>query len=195
MNCAQRDPAYVGSSITCSTQSGTVSAKSVPSKVERSEHWFGRIPAALLSDPTVSDAALRVYGILTLKTCGNVSAIGMRGLGRLVGKSPQTVMRRLRELAIRGDIKMSKGTNGQRARYELTSPVFAGKGGAQAPGELGSTRVRTSVKPSVICSRCRKPCGGLLRIGHCRSCNLDLKIDRKVVAAVDMRLDELARTA
>jgi hypothetical protein len=172
--------ACVGSSITCSTQDGTVQAKSVPPWVERSEGWFGRIPAALVSDLSLSAEALRVYMVLTLKMRGAVASIGMRELGRLVGSSPQTAMRRLAELVEHGAVEAERGVNGQRSRYLLTSPVFSGKPGPVPKWE--------QAKPSVTCPRCRKPRGGLLRAGHCRSCNLDLKLDRKVTTTVQIEL-------
>lgn len=115
-------------SITCFTLGETVSAKSVSAKVKRSPLWHGRMPAAILLDPALSSDAVKLYGILALKTFqGNISSIGLRQLGKLAGMSPATAMRRLRELISTGHLKISKAGNGQRAWYELTSPVFAQK--------------------------------------------------------------------
>lgn len=97
---------------------------SVSSKVKR----YGRIPMELLLDRAVNSGAVRVYGLLASSVFqGNVATVGMRRIGKLIGKSPATVMRRLRELEAAGHIKTSPQRSGQRGFYELTSPVFSQK--------------------------------------------------------------------
>lgn len=104
--------------------SETVSDKSVSRKLKR----YGRIPMNLLLDKSVSSEAVRIYGILAASVFqGNVATIGMRRIGALIGKSPATVMRRLRELTEATHIKPGQRKNGQRAFYVLTSPVFGQK--------------------------------------------------------------------
>lgn len=196
---ARKVACVVGSSITCPTQMGRFQDKpSHPDgtlldvgKVKR--HWFGRTDADALLDPGLHSDAKVILGILSLKTLsGGRSSIGVRALGRFIGKGRSTVQRRIADLVVHGDIRIGKTANGQRSWYELTSPVFAGKGIAQTPAKPAAVPTERRSKPSVICPRCRQPRGGLLRVGHCRSCNLDLKLDRKVMSAVDIRLAECA---
>lgn len=97
---------------------------SVSSKVKR----YGRIPMEILVDLSLNSEAVRVYGMLASSVFqGNVATVGMRRIGKLIGKSPATVMRRLRELEAAGHIKVPPQRLGQRGFYELLSPVFAQK--------------------------------------------------------------------
>lgn len=115
-------------SITCFTQDETVLAKSVSSRVKRSPGWYGRTPASVSLDVSISSEACRVYSIMALKTFqGSVAKIGMRQLGILIGKSPATAMRRVKELVSAGHLRVSRKENGKRCWYEFTSPVFAQK--------------------------------------------------------------------
>jgi hypothetical protein len=124
----QRNPADSLSSITCPTLGGTVSAKSVLSRVGRFPGWYGRTPARVLLSRELSSDAVRIYGILALKTSeGSISTLGMRVLGELLGKGRTTIQRRLRELVTHGDLVMHKDGNGKRAYYELTSTVFSAR--------------------------------------------------------------------
>lgn len=108
--------------------SETVSGKSVSSKMKRSVRWHGRIPASVLLDKELSSEAVRVYGLLALSVYqGTVAYVGMREIGRIIGKSAATVKRRIDELAAREHIVPRPGKNGQRSHYHLTSPVFGQK--------------------------------------------------------------------
>jgi len=115
-------------SITCPTQSETVSAKSVTSKMGRSPLWHSRVPASVLLDLRISDRAVRVYSVLALKTYqGNIASIGCRQLSDLIGVGRMSAHRAVKELIAAGYVKAGGSGNGQRAWYELTSPVFAQK--------------------------------------------------------------------
>ncbi len=64
--------ASIEESITCPTQDGTLYDKSVRAKVGRSPRWHSRSPASVSLDLSVSDAAARVYSVMTLKMDGLV---------------------------------------------------------------------------------------------------------------------------
>lgn len=149
-------PAPCDSSVvyTCFTTRETVSAQSVSPPVKRSATWFGRVPAQVGADLSISDSALRVYVLLALQTFnGSMSSIGMRRLGKALSLSPATVMRRIQELEKAGHIKGNKAENGKRAWYELTSPVFAAKS-PEKRVKGGSTYSRkSSLSPTVRMAR------------------------------------------
>ncbi len=109
--------------------SETVSAKSVAAKMKRSAIWYGRVPASVSLDMSISSDAARVYSILSLNTYqGNTSALGMRQLGKLMKKSAATMMRRVDELIKAGHLKVSETeANGRRAIYVFTDPCFGQK--------------------------------------------------------------------
>lgn len=114
--------------------SETVSTKSVSSRVKRSDSWYGRVPASVLLDLTISSDAVRVYALLTLSVYqGRVAKVGMRQMGKIMGKSAATIKRRIAELTVAGHLKADvQRKNGQRGCYELTSPVFGQKQGNAA---------------------------------------------------------------
>lgn len=60
---------------------------------------------------------------------GRTASVGMRQLGKIAGKSAQTVQRRMGELVATGHVKVSPKVSGKRAIYELTSPLFGQKQG------------------------------------------------------------------
>lgn len=131
-------------SITCPTQGGTVTAKSVTSKMGRSPLWHSRVPAAVSLNLEISDRAVRVYSVLALKTYqGNIASIGLRQLARLIGVGRMSAQRAVKELIAVGHVKIQEGASGQRAWYELTSPVFAQKqrAGAEAVVEYPRRRL------------------------------------------------------
>ena len=65
---------------------------------------------------------------MALKTFqGNIASIGVRQLGEILGICRMSVQRAIKELLETGDLKARETGNGQRAWYELTSPVFAQK--------------------------------------------------------------------
>lgn len=112
--------------------SETVLSKSVSSKVKRSDGWYGRVPASVSLDLSISSDAVRVYSLLALSVYqGSVARVGMRQMGQIIGKSAATVKRRIDELIRAGHIKAKEAKSGQRAYYELLSPVFGQRQGKQ----------------------------------------------------------------
>lgn len=111
----------------------TVSTQKRFIKVKRSDGWYGRVPASVLLDLTISSDAVRVYALLTLSVYqGRIARVGMRQMGKIMGKSAATVKRRIAELTMAGHLKADdKRKNGQRGCYELTSPVFGQKQGKE----------------------------------------------------------------
>lgn len=115
-------------SITCPTQDGTLSTKSVPPIVGHSVKWHGRTPANALLSQDLSDFAKVVFGIMSLKVFhGNISTMGMRKLAQLCRTSKSRVHRAIAELAAEGHIAPAPKNRGQRGCYVLTSPVFGAK--------------------------------------------------------------------
>jgi hypothetical protein len=103
--------------------SETLSGKSVPSSVRH----YGRVPETVYLDLALSDSAVRVYAILAAGTRqGNVATLGMRKLADMLGVGRSTINRRISQLVSLGHLKPSN-SQGKRAFYELTSPVFGQK--------------------------------------------------------------------
>ena len=140
----------VSLSVRVSPKTETVFRKSVSSYVKRSDRWYARIPASVLLDKSLKPDAVRIYGLLALSVYqGSVTRVGIRQLGRVIGRSPATVSRRLSELVANGHVKTLKLKNGQRAWYELTSPVFGQKQGHETVvvrGQSGAPRFASIAK-------------------------------------------------
>lgn len=166
---------------------GGKSAQQVGGKSAQFEHW-NKSPDSVLFDGRISFAARCVYATLAGSCHGAATAtIGQRRIAELLKAHKETILLALRELEKVGHIE-STGSGKTRRVYWMRAGVASGSKTSSAPPKVGSTAGQRLIKPSAICSRCHKPRPALLRIGICRSCNLDLKLDRKVIAAVDKRL-------
>ena len=100
---------------------------------ERSRKFrYGRVPDEILTDKSVSHAAVRLYGIMAMYVFeGNVVSLGMRKMAALMHVGIGTIHRLLAKLKQSGYVISKPVANGQRSFYELTSPVFAQKQGKQ----------------------------------------------------------------
>ncbi len=91
---------------------------------------YARIPEEVLMDRKLSLEAYRIYGLIAMNVYqGSVSVIGLRKLGKKMGRSPNTVRKRIEELVKAGYIRVSDTGERERLWYVLTSPVFAQKQG------------------------------------------------------------------
>ena len=96
---------------------------------------WAKIPSQVLMDRRLDLAHLRIYGAMAasvrygFRTCH----MGQRLIGRLVGLSPQTVGRRIKDLIDFGHVTSTEMANGKRGFYELTSPVFEVSRRANSP--------------------------------------------------------------
>jgi DNA-binding MarR family transcriptional regulator len=110
-------------SITVSHLYETVYEKSVSAKVRRSPRWFGKSPATVLLDNSLSDLAVRVYGTMGLKTEEGSCSVGVRYLARILNSSSATIARKIAELVDAGHLKRLPQDNGARAVFQFTSPA------------------------------------------------------------------------
>ena len=146
----------------------------------------------MLYDTNLSTTARCVYAMLAGSSRnGSAVKLGQRRIGQKLGIHKETVGSALKELEAAGHVGIS-GEGQARRSYSLRPVALAGPIVPAVPAKSGSIRDQRRVKPSVLCPRCHKDRFGLLRVGICRSCNLDIKLDRKVVAAVR---EELRATA
>lgn len=121
---AKTAASILSSSITVSHQRGTVYEKSVSARVGRSPRWHSKAPASVMLDNSLSDAARVVYCAMGLKTRGNTCSIGVRYLGRILGRGRSTASRLVNELVRAGHLELTGGGKGNRAVYRLTSPAY-----------------------------------------------------------------------
>ncbi len=144
------------------------------------------VPLEVGSDPRLTARDVRVYLALSASRRGadvtvgvrriaQYSRVGFRKIGTILGK-----LEKYGHIAIEPAEK-----NGARARYHLTAPLFSKVTvGVEASGEGDFL-----AKPELLrCPRCHKRCGGLLKVGWCRSCNWEVKV-RKITR------DEMSKSA
>lgn len=102
----------------------TVYETSIAEKVHRSPRWFSKTPASVSLDHRLSGEAVQVYDVMGLKTKNGVCTVGVRYLGRILGKDSSTVSRQIRELVEAGHLEAVERGSGQRASYRFTSPAY-----------------------------------------------------------------------
>ncbi len=143
---------------------------------QKTEH-FSKLPDSILRDHRLSASARCVYALLSgsCHASTNIS-IGYRRIGELLGFSRGTVSAALRNLKEIACIS-SSGGNKSRCTYVLMPTATI------RPTAKADTKAR--LDPKMICPRCRQARFGLLRVGVCRACNLDLKLDRQIARKID----------
>ena len=119
----RRSPS-IKSSITATNQGLSLYDKSVKDEVCRFPRWYAKDPASVCLDQNLSDASVRTYDVMALQTKGGVGSIGLRYLGRLRGRSRETVRLHIKELVAKGYLEALPVGNGQRASYRFTSPAY-----------------------------------------------------------------------
>jgi DNA-binding MarR family transcriptional regulator len=143
---------------TCNAQSVTVTYKTVTSRALRSPRWYGMSPATVLLDKSISAEAARAFGIIAMGAMGsNTSTIGLRLLGRLMGKTHGSAQRYVKELISAGHVERKAVKNGGRMVYVLTSPVFEPQAAKVICKTCGAERDR--IDEAGMCIICRKQAG------------------------------------
>jgi hypothetical protein len=146
------------------------------------------IPGEVLADPRLSHRDVRVYGLLTCCRRGCYVSLGRARLAKLAHADRRGIRASVKVLTDCGHIQETREGK-RRARFKLLSSWFLGKGNASAE-ETQIPQISSKIE-LVRCPRCGKSCRGLLKVGWCRSCNLEHKITR----IVDKRLAEMKKTA
>lgn len=149
---------------------------------------FGRHTLVSVVDGRVCDKAFRVLTLLECCAWDAPIRLAFEEIAEAVNSSRAQVIRHVKLLETLTYISVKRAHN-QRNEYAVpgvTGMKIRGRKLAVAPAE---------VKPKVElprCPKCRKLCGGLLKVGWCRSCNFDMKLDRKIDARIDERVRKTA---
>ena len=131
------------------------------------------MPKNVREDVRMTHRDLHVYMELSGAERGGYANIGERRLAKLSRvdrRSLREIIGRLEEFK---HVEVEKGGTTVRTWYHLTSPIFA----KQAVAESDSEAEVTVAAPLVTCPKCGKKCGGLLKVGWCRSCNWYVKME------------------
>jgi hypothetical protein len=102
----------------------TVYEPSVARQVARSPRWHSKAPASVSLDMRLSAEAVRAYDVMGLKTKGVVCSLGVRHLGKLLGKKKSAAAEWVQELVEHGHVAKLPRKNGQRARYRMMSAAY-----------------------------------------------------------------------
>lgn len=147
---------------------------------------FAMIPEAVLVDSALKNIDVRVFGLLACARRKQFATVGERLLASRLGVDRRTVRASITRLTASAHLKLTEpNAPGRRARYELTSPAFAGKASASAPT---APALSQRIRPALKCAKCHAPTRWLAKTGWCRSCMSELKV-RRIVR------DELRATA
>ena len=153
---------------------------------------FAMVPWEVGTDPRLKHLDVRVFFVLAGCRRAAVAKIGMRLIARHACTTTRYVVSSIKRLQSCGYLESQPVGNGSRAHYRLTSAKFSISGKDPIGVELSTVDVRTrgrgmirpgELTPTIIrCPRCSKHCGGLLKVGWCRSCQWDDKVDKRIDA-------------
>lgn len=132
---------------------------------------FAMVPEEVLFDERINHRDLRVYQVLTYHRRGAYACVGERLLAaksRICRLALREIILKLKDL---GHVEIEdSGRPRTRARYFLTAAIFA------VP-QFHDSADQSAWVPLITCPKCKKPCGGLLKVGWCRRCNWDVRVD------------------
>lgn len=155
----------------------------VPVRKPTGRRRFAMIDAEVLADRELPPAAKLAFEAMTMESYSSGQiAISHQAIARLCGIGRITVLDSLKRLVSKGLIEKIGEPQKQIQRYKLNV----------APARSGSTPVVSRPKPTVLCPKCRKLRGGLLRVGVCRSCSRKYEIR---TIAREVAVEEIAKTA
>jgi DNA-binding transcriptional ArsR family regulator len=144
--------------------------------MEHFPQWFGKTPMMVSADLSISSDAVRVFGILSAKIYKNGSrtvSVTTRGISVLLKKSPQTIMRWLKQLENAGHIEKISGRN-VRSTYRLLSPAFSYR--VIVETSPNSSREVASEKLAILrdkkrkCPKCKQVRRVVSSSGVCEDC-------------------------
>ncbi len=130
------------------------------------------VPWQVAVDKRLKHSEVRVFILLAASRRGPDVSIGTRRLAQSLGVGRETVRRSCAALVRCGYLEVDPATKrGRRARYRLTSPIFA------VPSMGKESEVDFSFPPLlVVCPRCQRQCRQILKVGWCRSCEWKFKV-------------------
>lgn len=143
------------------------------------DSWFGAVPARLYANRTLTSQDRDIYSVLSMCLLGKDGEIEIteEEIGEFLNKSARSVRRSIHTLKYAKEIEVRRVKLGGNA-YRLMTPIFA----AKTPEE--PVVAAMPKRDTVQCPTCAKRVRGLMRVGWCRSCNLDKKIEKAVVGAL-----------
>lgn len=145
------------------------------------EPTFAMKPAEVLFDRRLTHRDQHVYDVMVYFRSGSRVEVGERWLAGGAGidrRSLRAVVKRLVEFGL-----LERTTDRQkRAKYVLTAPIF----GVPQFTDAGVTV--SFAAPLVTCPTCGKRVGGLLKVGHCRSCNWKVRVRAEAEDVYDARM-------
>lgn len=159
------------------TSGGKCSGKPVHSSEEeaaaRAARKFGRVPATVISDPTLKYRDKAVYVALALFERKGIVNTGIRYMAKACHIRPEAFCLGIAALVKGGHISTNQSAKrGQRQSYQLVSTVFTGKVKEEKRLAQGET-----VLASHTCPKCERP-ARLNKVGMCYGCADELKWTR-----------------
>ena len=175
----------------CKAQKCTDWAESVKSRALQYPGWFGKHPATVLLDSSVSYPARVLFGVLALKTyktraTSNTVQASTRGVAALMGTTAATISNWLGELQRAKHIERVSQDK-TRGVYRLLSPVFSYRVKVEtapnATADVSSEHLPILRDKRRICPKCRTRARISSSSGVCDGCLRDWLSRRKGGAA------------
>jgi hypothetical protein len=150
-------------------------------------------PAQVLLNRSLSFRAKCVYQVMAYFRKGAYVSVGERRLAGAAGIDRRSLRSDIAKLIECGHIERAVPHPGERARYFLADlpAIFESAAGKNEDAEAVADAF---TRPLVTCPKCKKPCGGILKVGWCRRCNrkVELRDEMRQVVQEEMAAAKIA---
>jgi hypothetical protein len=155
------------------------------------QRW-AKVPLDVIVDDRLSHRDVRVYSALCLCRRGAVVNVGVRWLAGLIHLRYQGVAESIQALRNAGHVDVGPRAPGKRASYRLTSALFV----AGSPTAAAGSAAAFKPKPvPVACPNCRQLCRRLNATGQCRTCDNEVRLNRKIDSRITAALSAKAKAS
>lgn len=139
------------------------------------------LPKSVMCRRDITPAAKLVLSAMSMESCGTGRvAISDGALGLLAGCTRTTALV-ARTLLVGAKLIEKDGPPiGQVQPYKILHPRLVSNPESTAKPQ----RATPKTIPPIRCPRCERRCRALLKIGYCRMCRWDEKVDRRIDAKI-----------
>ena len=139
---------------------------------------FAMFPAEVLLDPRLNKSEKIVYAVMSYFRRGEMVTTGQRRLADAADVDRRSLRRCIKSLIEFGHLEKQPRPPGMQSQdvYRLTAILFSIPSFAPDPPPIAAV----FTAPLITCPKCKKSCGGVLKVGWCRACNWTMKVKQVI---------------
>jgi hypothetical protein len=153
---------------------------------------FGRHSLVSVVDERLADKAFRILALLECCCWDAPAQLAFEEIAFAVNSSRPQVIRHVGLLESAGYITVKRSHN---KRNEYAVPGVTGVRVRGRAVNASVVAVAETPRPTVKCPECSKSVPSLLRVGWCRACNWERKVERIADKRIAVATDEMRRSA